>query len=107
MAVQVLIKRKFVKEKAELIAPLMVKLRSLARAQPGYISSESLQCIDPPRDDEYLVRSTWQSDNDWKKWLNSDERVEIQKQIDTIAGEKTEYRIYEPMVGGIIPQLNQ
>ncbi len=107
MAVQVLIKRKFPKEKAELIAPLMVKLRSLARAQPGYISSESLQCIDPPCDDEYLVRSTWQSDDDWKKWLNSDERVAIQKQINTISGEKTEYRVYEPLVGGIIPQLNQ
>lgn len=105
MAVEVLIKRKFVKEKAEQIAPLMVKLRSLARAQPGYLSSESLKCIDPTCDDEYLVRSTWQSDDDWKKWLNSDERGAIQKQIDDISGETTEYRVYEPLVGGIIPQL--
>ncbi len=107
MAVQVLIKRKFIKEKAAIIASLMVKLRSGARAQPGYISSESLQCINPPCDDEYLVRSTWQSDDDWKKWLNSDERVTIQKQIDDISGEKTEYRVYEPLVGGIIPKLKQ
>ncbi len=106
MAVEVLIKRKFVKEKAELIAPLMVKLRSLARGQEGYISSESLRCIDPPCDDEYLVRSTWRSDEDWKRWLSSDERVVIQKQIDDISGEPTEYRVYEPLVGGIIPQLN-
>jgi len=106
MAVEVLIKRKFVKEKAKLIAPLMIKLRSLARSQPGYISSESLQCLDPPCDDEYLIRSTWQSTEDWKKWLGSDERNAIQKQIDTISGEKTEYRIYEPLVDGIIPRLN-
>ena len=33
----------------------MVELRSLARAQPGYMSSESLQCIDPPENEEYLI----------------------------------------------------
>ena len=107
MAVQVLIKRKFVKEKAEEVATLMVKLRSLARAQPGYMSSESLKCIEPPHDDEYLIRSTWQSVEDWKEWINSEERSAIQQQIDSITQEKTEYRIYEPLVGGIIPKKNE
>ena len=107
MAVQVLIKRKFVKEKAEEVATLMVKLRSLARAQPGYMSSESLKCIDPPHDDEYLIRSTWQSVEDWKEWINSEERSAIQRQIDLITQEKTEYRIYEPLVGGISPKKNE
>ncbi len=107
MGIQVLIKRKFIKEKADEVATLMVKLRSLARAQPGYISSESLKCIDPPNEDEYLIRSTWQSDEDWKKWLNSDERSAVQQQIDSITKEKTEYRIYEPLVGGIIPKQSQ
>ena len=107
MGIQVLIKRKFIKEKADEVATLMVKLRSLARAQPGYISSESLKCIDPPNEDEYLIRSTWQSDEDWKKWLNSEERGAIQQEIDSITGEKTEYRIYEPLVGGIIPKLSK
>jgi len=107
MGIQVLIKRKFIKEKADEVATLMVKLRSLARAQPGYISSESLKCIDPPNEDEYLIRSTWQSDEDWIKWLNSDERSAVQQQIDSITKEKTEYRIYEPLVGGIIPKQSQ
>ena len=107
MAVQVLIKRKFIKEKAGEVATLMVKLRSLAKAQPGYISSESLKCIDPPHEDEYLIRSSWQSDEDWKKWLNSEERAAIQRKIDSITGEKTEYRVYEPLVGGIIPKLSE
>ena len=104
MAVQVLIRRKFVAEKAEKIAPLMVKLRSLARAQPGYMSSETLKCIEPPGDDEYLIRSTWQSAEDWKRWLHNDERNAVQQQIDVISGEKTEYRIYESLVGGIFPK---
>ena len=107
MAVQVLIKRKFVKEKADEVATLMVKLRSLARAQPGYMSSESLKCIEPPHDDEYLIRSTWQSAENWKKWLNSKDRSAIQQQIDSITQEKTVYRIYEPLVGGIIPKKNE
>ena len=104
MVVQILIRRKFVKDKAEEISPLMVELRSLARAQPGYISSESLKCIDPPGEDEYLIRSTWNSTEEWNGWLNSEERGAIQRKIDAITGEETQYRIYEPLVGGIHPK---
>ena len=102
MAVQVLIRRKFVKDKADELAPLIVKLRSLATAQPGYISGETLKCIDPPGENEYLVRSTWMSKEDWQKWLQSEARSTIQNQIDAILNEKTEYRVYESLVGGIM-----
>ena len=104
MAVQVIIRRKFIKEKAKEVAPLMVELRSLARAQSGYMSSESLKCIDPIDADEYLIRATWQSDEEWKRWLNSEKRVAIQKRIDAITGENTDYRVYEVLVGGIFPK---
>lgn len=107
MAVEVLIRRKFVEEKANKIASLMVELRSMAMVQPGYISGESLKCIDPPVEKEYLVRSTWRSAKDWKNWLNSEERMAIQRKIDVITGEKTEYRIYEPLVGGIAPKYSR
>ncbi len=104
MAVQVLIRRKVVESKVKEVATLMVKLRSLARAQPGYMSSESLKCIDSPDDDEYLIRSTWESIDQWQTWLHSEERTEIQQKIDDITGEKTEYRVYEALVGGIFPK---
>ena len=104
MAIQVLIRRKHVEGKERELAPLIVKMRSLARAQPGYISGETLRCIEPSEEKEYLVRSTWQSVEDWKTWLHSQERSEIQKEIDTVSSEKTEYRIYESLVGGIIPK---
>lgn len=107
MAVEVLITRKVVKEVVDQVAPLMVALRSLAGEQPGYISSESLRCIDPPCDDAYLIRSTWRSEDDWKNWLHSKDREKIQKKIDLITKEKTEYRIYEPFVGGISPTPGQ
>jgi heme-degrading monooxygenase HmoA len=104
MAIQVLIHRRFVEEKGAALAPLVVRLRSLALAQPGYISGETLKCVDPAGENEYLVRSTWQSVDDWKTWLHSETRTAIQSEIDAITGEKTEYRIYEPLVGGISPQ---
>ena len=106
MAVQVLIRRKFVKDKAVELAPLIVKLRSLATMQPGYISGETLKCIDPPDEDEYLVRSTWQSIEEWQKWLQSEERTAIQNQIDTVLKEKTEYRVYETLIGGIMSKMD-
>jgi heme-degrading monooxygenase HmoA len=104
MAVQVLIRRKIVKAKIKEVAQLMVELRSLARAQSGYMSSESLQCIDPPDDEEYLIRSTWQSLEDWRRWLHSTERSVIQQKIDAITQAKTEYKVYESLVGGIFPR---
>ena len=107
MAIQVLIRRRFIKEKEAVLAPLVVRLRSLALAQPGYISGETLKCIDPAGDDEYLVRSTWRSGEDWKTWLHSETRTAIQSEIDAITGEATEYRIYEPLVGGILPNYEE
>lgn len=104
MAIEVLIKRRFMKEKEAAIAPLVVRLRSLALVQPGYISGETLKCIDPAGEDEYVVRSTWQSVETWKTWLHSETRTAIQSKIDTITGQATEYRIYEPLVGGILPK---
>ena len=103
MAVQVLIRRKIMETKAKEVSPLIVKLRSLATIQPGYICGETLNCIDPPGRIEYLVRSTWHSVEDWKKWLQSKERIAINEQIDELSREQSEYAIYEPLVGGIIP----
>ncbi len=104
MAIQVIIRRTFEgEEKARQLAPLIVKLRSEAMIQPGYISGATLRCIDCPG--EYLVLSTWDTLENWHRWLNSDERQAIQAQIDALLGEKTEYRVYEPLVGGIIPKF--
>ena len=104
MAISVVIQRVFKDDdKATKLAPLIVKLRSLATVQPGYITGKTFRCLDCPG--EYLVISTWNSLDDWNRWLNSEQRMEIQKQVDDLLGEKTQYRVYEPLVGGIIPQF--
>ena len=105
MAVQVIIRWTFNDdEKARKLAPCIVQLRSLASIQPGYISGETLRCLDCAG--EYLVISTWNTVEDWNKWLNSEERKKIQSQVDALLGEITEYRIYESLIGGIIPKFN-
>ena len=104
MAISVIIQRKFKeKEKAEMLAPLIVNLRSLATSQPGYIAGKTFRCLDC--EGEYLVISTWSSVEDWKRWRDSEQRMELQKQVDELLGEETQYRVYEPLVGGIIPQF--
>ena len=91
-------------EKARKLAPCIVQLRSLASIQPGYISGETLRRLDCAG--EYLVISTWNTVEDWNKWLNSEERKKIQSQVDALLGETTEYRRYESLIGGIIPKFS-
>ena len=92
MAVKILIKRSIGQEVAPVVRPLIVELRAHAMKQSGYISGETLKCIDRPG--EYLVISTWQSLDDWKKWLNSQERILLEDKIDSITGRTTEYWTY-------------
>ena len=92
MAVKIIINRKISKEKEGELLPLLIQLRAMATAQPGYISGETLRNIDSP--EEYLVISTWQSVDNWKAWVSIKQRVEIQEKIDALLGTKTEYNLY-------------
>jgi len=105
MAVSIIIKRS-VKDSntAEKLAPLIVQLRSLAAVQPGFLTGQTFSCLDC--DGEYLVISTWHTLEDWNVWMHSGQRQEIQKKVDTLLGEKTVYRYYEPVVGGIPPSFH-
>jgi heme-degrading monooxygenase HmoA len=92
MIIKVLIKRTIPEDRIDVSIPLFRKLRTLAQNQPGYITGETLRRLDKP--DEYLVISTWESADDWRKWVVSQERNEVQGRIDSLLGGKTEYQIY-------------
>jgi propionyl-CoA carboxylase beta chain len=98
MAVKILIKRSIGQEVAQVVRPLIVELRGHAMRQPGYISGETLKCIDKPG--EYLVVSTWQSVKDWNKWINSQERNILEDKIEAITGTVTEYTTYVQLGSG-------
>jgi heme-degrading monooxygenase HmoA len=93
MAVKIFIRRVIAEEKINDLLPLFRRLRNLATNQPGYISGETLKRIDSPG--KYLVISTWQSLDDWRKWVLSRERIEVQKEIDARIDEETVYEIYQ------------
>jgi heme-degrading monooxygenase HmoA len=92
MSVKILIKRVVPEDKAREMIPLFRKMRALATQQPGYISGETLKSLDKP--DEFLVISTWQSSDDWEKWLISKERQGIQSKIDDLLGGNTQYEMF-------------
>jgi len=93
MPIQVIIKRKWQTDNPEALFPLLTKLRSLAKKQPGYISGETLRSLDDHQD--YMVVSHWETADDWNKWLQSKARRDLQGRVDSLIGEKTFYEIFE------------
>jgi heme-degrading monooxygenase HmoA len=97
MAIDVTIKRKVNQgRQAKELVPLILHLRALATYQPGYISGTTLSNLERP--DECLVISRWESIDDWNRWRQSKQRSAIERKIEMLIGEKTEYNIYAPMV---------
>ncbi len=92
MAIKVIIRRIVPEGKTKQLTPLLRKLRALAMNHAGYIYGETLRCMNDSQ--EFLVISSWHSEKDWETWLHHPERADIQNQIDTLIGAKTEYRIY-------------
>jgi heme-degrading monooxygenase HmoA len=92
MSVKVLITRTVPRDKSLEMIQLFREMRALATAQPGYISGETMKSNDRP--DTFLVISTWESADDWEKWLLSKDRQAIQEKIDDLLGGKTSYEMF-------------
>ncbi|PLY04950.1 MAG: antibiotic biosynthesis monooxygenase [Desulfuromonas sp.] len=80
------------REKAQALKPLLLEMRTLANAQPGYVSGETLVNYDDPS--EYLVISTWQTLKDWNHWLKDERRRDVQAKVDALLGTETLYSVY-------------
>ena len=92
MTVKIVIKRKVPKNKESSLLPLIKALRIATTKQNGYISGETLQRIDKPG--ETVVISTWESEEDWSRWVKDPERIQLQEKIDVLLGKETEYKMY-------------
>jgi len=92
MSVKALIKRTIPASKAKEMIPLFRQMRGLAMTMDGYISGETLRNLNNP--EEFLVISSWQSSDDWVKWLKSPERQKIQTRIDELLGGQTQFELY-------------
>ena len=78
MTVKIIIKRTVSEDKEKELMTLLKQLRNLGVNQTGYVSGETLKNIEKPN--EFLVISTWQSADDWNRWVRNDKRKEIRCQ---------------------------
>ena len=92
MVVKVIIDRKVKKGKEVEFFNLLKELRSKAVSSKGYISGETLRAL--PDLHNYVVVSTWQSADDWKKWEKDPQRRKIQARIEKIVVRPTRTRIF-------------
>ena len=93
MAVRIIIERKIEKGKEVEVAKLLLELRSRAIKQKGYITGETLRDYKDPS--THIVISTWESVEDWRRWSNEKERMEVQSKIEELLTEPSETKTYE------------
>jgi antibiotic biosynthesis monooxygenase (ABM) superfamily enzyme len=78
MPVTVLIDRTFKPEGLQKAYEVIVKLRSLATLEPGYISGQTLVSTANPN--RLVVMGTWATVQNWNQWRDSELRKQqIQK----------------------------
>ena len=82
-------------DKTEELIPLLMKLRTAALQQPGYLTGETLASIEDPS--IISVLSTWRSIDDWQKWEKSEVRLKLYWQIEPLLKEKARVSIYQIM----------
>jgi len=79
MAVRVLIERKMRPAYRKEVLALLRALRRGCLEQPGYISGETLFANEDPN--TLVVMSTWFGLMDWRRWHDSNERIELEAQL--------------------------
>ena len=96
MAIKVIIRHKFSKEKEKEFFNCIQEIRGLVPLQPGYISGEYLKTID--ENNEIATLSTWFSIEDWHAWFESDTCKDILARIDKMGSVKTSCSIYRYII---------
>lgn len=83
MPVTVLIDRTFKREGIQKAYEVIVKLRSLATLEPGYISGQTLVSVDDPN--RLLVMGTWATVQQWEDWRDSELRSEQSAKLNSLS----------------------
>jgi heme oxygenase (mycobilin-producing) len=95
--IKVLLERRVKKRNfAKLVANLH-DLRSAALRQPGYVTGETLVKGTDPID--VLVISTWISEDHWKAWTTSEERIELEDIVNALIDGDVKTNVYEVPTG--------
>ena len=92
MSVKILIRRKFKKEALKNASAMLIKARTNAMGNQGYISTETLVNYDDPQ--SVIILSMWQSKDDWDRYRDSDTRKEHEDKYADMFEGSTEYEIF-------------
>jgi len=92
MLTKILIKRRFQAGKTREIITLLNDMRSQAIKQRGYVHGQTL--VQPDNPQNYLVISTWESLEMWRKWKDSETRKTIDAMLEVYQEGPTEYEEY-------------
>ena len=92
MSVKILIRRKFKKEALGDASAMLLKARTNAMGNKGYISTETLVNYDDPQ--SVLILSMWQSKEDWDRYKESNARREHEEKYARLFEGSTEYEIF-------------
>lgn len=85
MLVKIILERKIKLGKEEEFKRLMRELFTGAIHAPGFISGETMQCIEDHS--VHVTIGTWKSIDSWNKWINSPERKTVQHKLDQVLAE--------------------
>ncbi len=92
MTVKILIKRKFKDVNFSKVSEMLIKARTNALGNKGYISSETLRNCDDPN--EILVVAMWEKKADWDSYKDSAARKELETKFAEILDGPTVYAAY-------------
>lgn len=83
MPVTVLIDRTFKPEGLQKAYEVIVKLRSLATLEPGYISGQTLVSTTNPN--RLVVMGTWATVQNWNQWRDSELRKQQVQKLEPLS----------------------
>jgi len=92
MTVKILIKRKFKGGNFSKVSEMLIKARTNALGNNGYISSETLRNCD--NQNEILVVAMWEKKADWDRYKDSAARKELEAKFAEILDGPTVYAAY-------------
>lgn len=92
MTVKIFIKRKLKDDNFSKISEMLVKARTNALGNKGYISSETLRGCDDPN--EILVVAMWEKKSDWERYKDSPSRKELETEFTKLLDGPTVYAAY-------------
>ncbi len=95
--IKVLIERRVKKTNGAKLMGHLIDLRAAALRQPGYINGETLIKGADPID--ILTISTWISEANWKAWVSSEERIELNDVVNRLVEGETKTNIYKSPTG--------